>query len=175
MLSPFHALSLSFSLLALMMAFITIMSLNFKINNSLIISIFMLNMLGLIPDFWSPTSYLWGNLLIGFITWMLYSMNKLFKDLKFWMSHMLPYGSPIFLWPFLTILEIISQLIRPVTLSLRLTCNLMAGHVMLSLITSVKYFGLMLMLIILFFEMCVALIQSIVFNLLLESYKSELN
>nr|YP_665488.1 ATP synthase F0 subunit 6 [Agamermis sp. BH-2006]ABG38305.1 ATP synthase F0 subunit 6 [Agamermis sp. BH-2006] len=172
LMSPFHSLNLSFSMLPMILVFVALMFMSYKLKNKIIYTIVMLNMLGLIPEFWSPTSYLWGNMLMGFFTWMLYSMNKIFNNFKFWSSHMLPIGSPLFLWSFLVILELLSQMIRPLTLSLRLTCNLMTGHVMLSLIMSSKHMILFLFVIMLF-EMCVAVIQSVVFNLLLDSYKFE--
>lgn len=69
------------------------------------------------------------------------------------------------------ILELIRQLIRPLTLSLRLTCNMLAGHVVLFLTMVIN--NLVLILVILSFEIFVCVIQSVVFYILVISYKNE--
>ena len=55
----------------------------------------------------------------------------LYRDFKGLVSHILPYGAPTGLILFLPLVEIFSQLIRPLTLTIRFATNLSAGHIMM--------------------------------------------
>jgi F-type H+-transporting ATPase subunit a len=101
-------------------------------------------------------------------------------------THLVPTGSPVGLGLILFWIEIISTLIRPLTLVLRLCANITAGHVILGLIS--RFFvqslflptGLTLILlgcgvVFFLFEAFVAFIQRLVFSLLLISYLDEAN
>ncbi len=55
----------------------------------------------------------------------------LYRDFKGIVSHMLPYGAPTGLILFLPLVEIFSQVIRPLTLTIRFATNLSAGHIMI--------------------------------------------
>jgi len=63
---------------------------------------------------------------------------------------------------------------RPLTLRLRLICNLMAGHVLLRLIININLICYVILLLILFFEIIVSIIQRVVFTLLRAIYKKEI-
>lgn len=99
-------------------------------------------------------------------------------QLKAFLSHLLPYGSPISLSLFLPIVEIFSHLIRPLTLIVRFSTNLSSGHILLYIFS---YFAILrgnsliyiplLMLILL--EYCVVLIQSYIFVSLIRIYMAE--
>jgi len=134
--------------------------------------LFIINLLGLVPFCWGVTCFFWGNFLIAIFFWFTSSLTKFFKKNKSFLGHLLPLGAPLPLWYLLIILEVVRHLIRPVTLSLRLTCNIIAGHVILSLVLFMKY-SIIFVLVILAFEMCVRLIQSLVFFMLIHSYKEE--
>ena len=48
-------------------------------------------------------------------------------------SHMTPQGSPRYLAPILNIIELVSKIIRPLTLALRLGIKMTTGHVLIAL------------------------------------------
>nr|YP_918963.1 ATP synthase F0 subunit 6 [Romanomermis nielseni]ABL73782.1 ATP synthase F0 subunit 6 [Romanomermis nielseni] len=182
MMSPFQFLSMQVSFpLLIFVFFINKMNLfnkfilKFQIFEVLLFSLILFNLFGMLPFFWSIACYIWSNLLLSLLIWGVMFFSLLFKFLKLFMSHLLPYGSPVFLWWFLIALEMVSQLIRPVTLSLRLMCNLIAGHVMISLISFLSFKYFILLIIFIFFEMMVALIQSVVYSLLNLIYFKEMN
>ena len=93
---------------------------------------------------------------------------------------MVPLGTPYVLINLMVIIELISNIIRPITLSVRLTANMIAGHLLLSLLRnsslqSVYFFslsslGLVLLTIL---ELRVALIQAYVFSMLITLYSTE--
>jgi F-type H+-transporting ATPase subunit a len=89
------------------------------------------NFLGLIPYFFTVTSQLviTGTLAL-FIILMVLVVGLAKHGLKFF-GLFVPHGVPIFLLPFISLIEIISFLARPVSLSLRLFGNMLAGHIVL--------------------------------------------
>nr|WJQ21812.1 ATP synthase subunit 6 [Myrsidea ptilorhynchi] len=157
----------------------------FKSQKVIFVALFLLilntNIAGLLPLIFSPTSHLSFNLMIslglwfGMMTW--YSWNNMGQLL----SHLTPIGAPLILAPVLVLIELVSNLIRPLTLSLRLMANVMAGHMILtliskgvaslSLVVSVPMFVVLMGF--LSFEMGVALIQSYVFSSLMHLYWEE--
>merc|ERR1712023_11335 len=80
------------------------------------------------------------------------------KFLKFFV----PSGVPIALLPILIPIEIISYLVRPVSLSLRLFANMMAGHTMLKVFASF----IVLLVVLTGFEIMIAVLQAYVFTIL---------
>ena len=83
--------------------------------------------------------------------------------------------------PFIVIIELISSFIRPVTLSIRASANIIAGHLLVSLLSSAaQNFLLFLPITIIFqlaltsMELAVALIQAYVFSVLITLYSSEI-
>ena len=85
----------------------------------------------------------------------------------------------MFLVPFLVIVETISSLIRPLTLSLRLAANVTSGHLLLVLAGIRAYFNLTLTVVavcitlIVILELAVSAIQAFVFYLLCSIYTEE--
>lgn len=96
-------------------------------------------------------------------------------------AHLVPLGTPAPLINFMVIIETISSIIRPLTLSVRLTANIIAGHLLISLLGNIgpnsrktifiRIILLQFLLIIL--ELAVAIIQSYVFSILTILYISE--
>jgi F-type H+-transporting ATPase subunit a len=89
----------------------------------------------------------------------------------------LPAGAPIFLTPAIAILELISYFIRPLSLTLRLSANMIAGHILMKIllyaIISTPLLSIVLLPIILL-ELLVALLQAYVFVILITSYYQDI-
>nr|YP_010586463.1 ATP synthase F0 subunit 6 [Plectrocnemia tortosa]UZZ44264.1 ATP synthase F0 subunit 6 [Plectrocnemia tortosa] len=141
------------------------------------------NIFSLIPYIFSSTSHMQLNMLMSFPIWIsimifgwTFNMNNMF-------CHLVPNSTPIYLMNFMVLIETISNMIRPMTLMVRLTANLIAGHLLLSLLSSIKfilsYQSIMLLIFIQFMlitlEMSVALIQAYVFSLLICLYFMDSN
>nr|YP_010133503.1 ATP synthase F0 subunit 6 [Campanulotes compar]AYD72936.1 ATP synthase F0 subunit 6 [Campanulotes compar] len=141
---------------------------------------FFSNLLGLVPYVFTLSSHLCVNLSVSLVLWLggvVYSMKK---SMDLFLSHMVPLGSPVFLLPLLVLIETISTLIRPLTLAVRLMANVMAGHLIMSLVGGfssslglVSIFPMFIELGFLFFEMCVAVVQAYVFSSLMVMYLAE--
>lgn len=102
------------------------------------------------------------------------------SQLKEFLAHMLPYGSPSGLMFFLPLVEIFSQIIRPLTLMIRLRTNLSAGHIMMymfsyfTLLSSVLSPFIYVVLSLLFvLELCISALQAYIFVSLLSLYIRE--
>lgn len=98
------------------------------------------------------------------------------------LTHLTPQGTPALLIPFIVIIESISLIIRPITLSIRLTANIIAGHLLLSLLGSSGQLisRIILINIILFsqillfiLEISVSIIQAYVFSILSTLYSRD--
>jgi F-type H+-transporting ATPase subunit a len=94
------------------------------------------------------------------------------------MAHIVPSGAPNTLIPILVLIELIRNIIRPITLSVRLSANIIAGHLLISLLGETSSlaslpltFTMIIMLLVL--EIAVALIQAYVFTILISIYSSE--
>jgi F-type H+-transporting ATPase subunit a len=93
-----------------------------------------------------------------------------------------PQGTPSILIPFIVIIETISNVIRPGTLAVRLSANIIAGHLLLTLLgntgNSLSYIIVSLLifaqLLLLILESAVAIIQSYVFTILSTLYSREI-
>ena len=93
------------------------------------------------------------------------------------LAHLVPLGTPYPLMPFIVLIELVSSLIRPGTLAVRLAANMVAGHLLLTLIGSLAprlgialLLGLLRGLVLLItLECAVALIQSYVFRILIHT------
>jgi F-type H+-transporting ATPase subunit a len=91
-------------------------------------------------------------------------------------AHLIPLNTPIYLAPFITIIETLRILIRPLSLSIRLTANIIAGHLIITLLNNNNYLIIIILIIQLFiitFELSVALIQRYVFSILSSLYSRE--
>ena len=151
---------------------------------SLILYLITINMLGLLPYTFTPTTQLSMNIGFAFPLWLATVIIGMRDQPTMSLGHLLPEGTPIALIPALIIIETISLFIRPLALGVRLTANLTAGHLLIQLLATAVYVLLPLMptvailTAIVFFlltllEVAVALIQAYVFVLLLSLYLQE--
>nr|YP_010586528.1 ATP synthase F0 subunit 6 [Psychomyia kalais]UZZ44342.1 ATP synthase F0 subunit 6 [Psychomyia kalais] len=160
-----------------------------KKNNLIIffISIFFFfmvnNFLGLFPYIFTSTSHLSTNLTLSLPLWLALMMFGWINNYNHMFSHLIPQGTPSVLMPFMVLIETTSNVIRPITLAVRLTANMIAGHLLLNLLSSLKnnlpthllVFLILIQIILIVLEMSVAIIQSYVFMILTSLYSSEIN
>nr|QNV12220.1 ATP synthase F0 subunit 6 [Bombus terrestris]BBC20708.1 ATP synthase F0 subunit 6 [Bombus florilegus] len=149
---------------------------------SIMIYIMLLNLFSLIPYIFTSTSHLLFNLSMSLSLWMSFMIYAIINFPMKTLSHLVPLNSPKFLMNFMVIIELISLIIRPWTLSIRLSANLISGHLILILLSNFMMNFLLLSPItliiqnmLLTLEISMALIQAYVFSILLTLYFSESN
>lgn len=180
-LSPFHSFNLRGSLTLIIFIYYILyafINLNLIIlKNSFFRVIFsiicVLNLRGMIPFRWALTSYIWSNLLLSCFLWAIFMGTIILKDLNYFLSWFLPQNSPKFLWILLVVLEVLRQVIRPLTLRLRLACNLITGHVLLALVCRLS--SVYMTFFTMIFETIVLVIQASVYSLLVSLYLQEVS
>lgn len=98
------------------------------------ITILPINFLAIYPQIFSTTAHLTMNLPMSLCTWLTIIIFGWIKNTKHMLSHLLPQGTPVALINFIVLIELVSNLIRPITLCVRLTANIIAGHLLISLL-----------------------------------------
>lgn len=100
---------------------------------SLFIFILFANMLGMVPFFFTTTSHIIVTFVMAMMVMLLVVGYGVFKHGFGFLKLFVPSGIPMAILPFVTLLEIISFLSRPISLSVRLWANMFAGHILLKL------------------------------------------
>jgi len=146
----------------------------------LLITFFLINVIGNIPLNVIPTIFYRETLTISLLFWVPLIICVSITQLKDFLAHMLPYGSPVSLILFLPLVEIFSQIIRPLTLIIRLRTNLSSGHIMIymfsyfTLLSSALAPFIYVVLYILFvLELCISMLQAYIFVSLISLYINE--
>nr|YP_010031614.1 ATP synthase F0 subunit 6 [Necremnus tutae]QOV03009.1 ATP synthase F0 subunit 6 [Necremnus tutae] len=168
--------------------FKVLMNLKMNIMSILIyVSLFMIimlnNFMGLFPYIFTSSAHMTMSLSLSLVLWMSYMLFGWIKNSNNMFSHLVPHGTPGILMPFMVLIESISNIIRPGTLAVRLSANMIAGHLLMTLISStgvsLSMILLMLMLlsqsILIILELSVSVIQAYVFSVLSTLYSSEVN
>lgn len=151
---------------------------------SLITFLVSVNLLGLLPYTFTPTTQLSLNLGLAIPIWLATVLTGLRNQPTMSAGHLLPEGTPILLIPVLILIETISLFIRPLALGVRLTANLTAGHLLIQLISTATLMlislspitatmGITALFLLVILEIAVAIIQAYVFVLLLSLYLQE--
>nr|YP_010036067.1 ATP synthase F0 subunit 6 [Parambassis ranga]QQW26862.1 ATP synthase F0 subunit 6 [Parambassis lala] len=150
----------------------------------LMLFLITLNMLGLLPYTFTPTTQLSMNMAFALPLWLATVIIGFRNSPTHSLAHLLPEGTPTPLIPILIVIETISLLMRPFALGVRLTANLTAGHLLIQLISTATFVlsstmttvaaitGILLLMLTLL-EVAVAMIQAYVFVLLLSLYLQE--
>nr|AML26481.1 ATP synthase F0 subunit 6 [Staphylinidae sp. BMNH 1274658] len=160
-----------------------------KIKGStlIFISLFSLilfnNFLGLFPYIFTSSSHLIFSLALALPLWLSFMFYGWINNSTHMLAHLVPQGTPPILMPFMVMIETISNIIRPGTLAVRLAANMIAGHLLLTLLGNTgNSLNLILInlliitqLLLLILESAVAIIQSYVFAVLSTLYSSEVN
>nr|QSZ78293.1 ATP synthase F0 subunit 6 [Leptocimbex yanniae] len=150
-------------------------------------SLFMLiifnNFLGLFPYIFTSTSHLSLSTTLALPLWLSFMLYGWIKNTNHMFTHLVPQNTPFILMPFMVLIESISNLIRALTLSVRLTANMIAGHLLMTLLSSMGiyleismiFFLILVQFLLLILESAVAIIQAYVFMILSTLYYSEVN
>lgn len=156
-----------------------------NIITGLFLFLIFLNLRGLIPYVFSPTSHLAVSLSLGLPLWLALLVSAVFFNPRSVVAGLLPIGAPAPLNPFLVLIETVSISVRPITLSVRLMANMRAGHIVLTLVgnyITARFFGtrvfsiaLLVSIQVLYsvFEFGIGVIQAYIFCLLITLYSDE--
>ena len=148
------------------------------------VSVMALNFLGLAPFVFSVTSWWPLAPVLACTIWWFVITTQADANGKEFVGHLLPEGAPFALAPLLILIETVSIIIRPITLSVRLIANIVVGHVLCGVIASflrtlaagpvTRSILPLLMMFYMVFEFGVVTIQAYVFALLLTLYSDDL-
>nr|YP_009468957.1 ATP synthase F0 subunit 6 [Peregrinus maidis]AVC55503.1 ATP synthase F0 subunit 6 [Peregrinus maidis] len=146
---------------------------------SIFLLILIINLMGLIPFTFTPTSHLSISMAMGLPLWIAFMTFSWMNFSNTMFTHLLPMNTPPLIAPLMVLIESLSNIIRPISLSVRLTANMIAGHLLMTLLGNINKINLMpmiliLQMILLSFEISVAFIQAYVFTILLTMYSSEI-
>nr|WRM53549.1 ATP synthase F0 subunit 6 [Paprides nitidus] len=158
---------------------------SFNGTTLIFISIFIMmlfnNFMGLFPYIFTSTSHMALTFAIALPMWLSFMLFGWINYTNHMFAHLVPQGTPPALMSFMVLIETISNVIRPGTLAVRLAANMIAGHLLLTLLgntgptmtmnlISLLIIGQMLLLTL---ESAVAMIQAYVFSILSTLYSSE--
>nr|ASM82700.1 ATP synthase F0 subunit 6 [Ceratomantis saussurii] len=160
-----------------------------KINKGstfIFISIFSIilfnNFMGLFPYVFTSTSHMVMTLSFALPLWLSFMLFGWINNTKHMFTHLVPQGTPGILMPFMVCIETISNIIRPGTLAVRLAANMIAGHLLMTLLGNTGSMMMYLLpvliimqILLLMLESAVTIIQSYVFAVLSTLYSSEVN
>nr|YP_009239754.1 ATP synthase F0 subunit 6 [Turritella bacillum]AMM72632.1 ATP synthase F0 subunit 6 [Turritella bacillum] len=153
--------------------------------SGLFMFLIFMNLVGLIPYVFSGTSHLAISFSLGFPLWLSLIISGWVFLPSSAVAALLPMGAPAPLNPFLVLIETVSIMARPITLSVRLMANMSAGHIVLTLIgnyltASLFFFPSVSAFILLgiqvfytIFEFGISIIQAYIFCLLITLYSDE--
>jgi F-type H+-transporting ATPase subunit a len=143
----------------------------------LIFTLFMFvlfgNMLGMIPSVFTFTSHIAVTFFMAAVVFVAVTVIGFIRHGTHFFSFFLPAGVPWILWPLIIPIEIISYLSRPLSLSVRLFANMLAGHALLKVLAGfVPMLGiagiapLAVVIALIGLEFLVAFVQAYVFTIL---------
>lgn len=141
------------------------------------------NVVGLLPFTFTATSHISVTVAIALPLWLgliIYGWTNNTSNL---LVHLVPNGTPTLLIPLMVVIETIRNLIRPLTLAVRLAANMIAGHLLISLLTGATPLTPLVLKPVLIsaqlalesLEIAVAIIQAYVFSVLITLYTEETN
>jgi len=143
-----------------------------------VFSIFMFilfaNLLGLLPYSFTVTSHIIVTFVMAMTVFILITLVAIARHGVKFLSYFVPSGVPAAVLPLMIVIELISYLSRPISLSVRLFANMMAGHTMMKVFAGFiapmgVVFGLLpfgVDVLMIGFELLVAFLQAYVFTVL---------
>lgn len=159
----------------------------FPLIFSLFMMIVLLNLFGLVPYTFSPTSHIAVTFGLSLSIFLGATLLGIANHGLNYFSMFMPAGSPLGLAPFMIVIELLSHTAKAVSLGVRLAANITAGHILFAilsgfvwqmllaggLLTVASIFPMGVVLLVTIIEMAVAVIQAYVFSLLTSIYISE--
>lgn len=150
---------------------------------SLFIIILVNNFLGLYPYIFTATRHIAVTLSLALPIWLGLIIYGWYNQTVYIFAHLVPQRTPGVLIPFIVLIESIRSIIRPGTLAVRLTANMIAGHLLITLLgnqtASATRFVLLsilnIQILLITLEMAVSVIQSYVFTVLITLYTREIH
>ena len=146
---------------------------------TLFLFILVCNLLGLVPGAFTATSKTGVTVSLAIIVFLAYHLVGIKKHgpVKYFLN-LVPSGLPVWLIPFMAIMEVVSHLARPLSLAIRLFANMAAGHVVILVFTLMAVSGSWLIkwlpfsgtIVMGLLEMFVAFIQAYIFAILAAIY-----
>jgi len=131
------------------------------------------NMLGMIPSAFTFTSHIIVTFAMALAVFTFVTLLAIVKHGFRFFSFFVPPGAPMAMWPLLIPIEVISYLSRPVSLSVRLFANMLAGHTLLKVfagfVVALGFAGIVPLLFIVALtglEILIAFLQAYVFTIL---------
>lgn len=148
---------------------------------SLFLFILFMNLCGMLPYSFTPTSGIIVTFAMGAVVFLGVTLVGLINQGPVgFFKHFIPEGLPIVIAPLVFAIELVSYLSRPFSLAIRLAANMTAGHTLMKVIAGfvlpLGLFGVAPMLFLVFmtgFEIFVAILQAYVFTLLACIYLGE--
>src|SRR3546814_310074 len=131
------------------------------------------NLLGMVPYSYTFTSQIIVTFAMAMVVFLGVTIIAIVKHGVHFLGFFFPSGAPIYMAPLLIPIEILSYLSRPISLSVRLFANMMAGHTMMKVfggfVAALGVFGIAPMAVLVAltgFEILVAVLQAYVFTIL---------
>jgi F-type H+-transporting ATPase subunit a len=136
--------------------------------------ILLCNLLGMLPYSFTVTSHISVTFALASMIFLVITITGFIRHGMHFLSLFLPKGTPVWLAPLIIVIEFFAYLARPVSLSLRLAANMIAGHVLLKVLAGfvvsmaiyLKWIPIPLMVILIGFEIFVAILQAYIFTIL---------
>lgn len=108
--------------------------------------------------------------------WSRFIFYMILNNIKYFIRHCIPQGTPIPLVLFLFIIELIRQIIRPLTLTVRLVANILAGHLLMILLSKLSLYSIFIIIPYILLntvEILVSLIQAYIMITIIMLYYAE--
>lgn len=160
-----------------------------RLNNKRIRKIFLIfifstiflilnfNFVSIIPFGAALSTQLGGVLFLALAIWFSMVLFSSINSTKGFLSHLIPLGTPNLLIPFIFVIELVRLTVRPITLTVRLVANILAGHLLICLLfnlcNSIKL-SFVFYVILNLVELGVGVIQSYILVTLIRIYFSEI-
>nr|YP_010385511.1 ATP synthase F0 subunit 6 [Halotydeus destructor]UPN63255.1 ATP synthase subunit 6 [Halotydeus destructor] len=152
------------------------------IMSSIFVSIMLVNIMALSPFTFTLMAQVSMAFPMSMIMWSTMMIMGWKNNSKSMMAHCLPTGTPMALMNFMVLIEMVSNMIRPITLSVRMVANMVAGHLLLSLLSNFSissvtnyYMTMVIVMVLTCLEIAVSIIQSYVFMVLVTLYSTEIH
>jgi F-type H+-transporting ATPase subunit a len=148
---------------------------------SFVFSLFMFilvgNLLGMIPGAFTFTAHIIVTFTMAISVVVGVTIVGFYRHGRHFLEFFVPHGAPKFMLPFLVPIEIMSYCVRPISLSVRLFVNMMAGHTMMKVfagfVIAMGIFGIAPLLVVIgvtILELAIAVLQAYIFAVLSTLY-----